>query len=193
MEKRSHPAPSDENEGLLAENRRLREELERARREIEELTLELEEKALALANSRSGKEGPRPGEAETAPAASPPPRLGSLIRSALSAGASQAKMRIAFLEESLARQAERHGMQIAEMEAHFVQKLTEVAGGGDAAVIRVLRDRIVELERERSDPPALAQARATIGRLQAELEELREENRFLSAEVERWAALAREK
>src|SRR5690606_25410161 len=70
MEKRSHPAPSDENEGLLAENRRLREELERARREIEELTLELEEKALALANSRSGKEEPRPGEAETAPPAS---------------------------------------------------------------------------------------------------------------------------
>src|SRR5690606_39842631 len=46
--------------------------------------------------------------------------------SALSTGANQAKMRIACLEESLARQAERHGMQIAEMEAHFVQKLTEV-------------------------------------------------------------------
>src|SRR5690606_36500111 len=118
MEKRSHLAPSDDEEGLLADNRRLREELERAHQEIEELALELEEKALALANSRSG-----PSEA---PPKAPQPRVGSLIRSALSTGANQAKMRIAFLEESLARQAERHGMQIAEMEAHFVQKLTEV-------------------------------------------------------------------
>ena len=84
-------------------------------------------------------------------------------------------------------------MHIAEMEAHFVQKLSEVAGGGNQAVVRVLRDRIVALEQERADPPGLAQAKATIERLQAELEELRDENRYLSAEVERWASLAQSK
>ena len=141
---------------------------------------------MALANSRAEK----PEKREEPKPAAPPPRISSLIHSALSAGASQGKMRIAFLEESLARQAERHANQIAEMEAHFVAKLAEVAGGGNQAVLKVLRERIVELEQERADPPGLAQARATIGRLQAELEELRDENRFLSAEVERWAALA---
>lgn len=188
MEKRSHDAPEtrDELERLGEENLRLREELAEAHAEIEGLALELEEKAVALASSRGEKSAAPPPTAQ-------PPRVSSLIRSALSTGANQGKMRIAFLEESLARQAERHASQIAEMEANFVAKLAEVAGGGNQAVLKVLRERIVELEQERADPPGLAQARATVGRLQAELEELRDENRFLSAEVERWAALAQSK
>lgn len=122
----------------------------------------------------------------------PPRRIASLVRSALEQGASQSRMRIAFLEEELGRQAERHAAQIAELEAHFVSKLAEVAGGGDVALVRALQERIVALEQERADPPHLVQARATIGRLLAEQEDLRVENRYLSAEVERWAAKAQE-
>jgi ParB family chromosome partitioning protein len=188
MEKRSHMhAVEDptELEMLREENRRLQRELDRARAEIDELAHELEEKALALASARNQAPQTKPQPS--------PPRVSSLIRSALATGASQGKLRAAFLEEELGRQAERHANQIARMEAHFVAKLAEVAGGGPAAVSRALQERVVELEKLLADPPELAQARATIGRLQAELEELREENRFLSAEVERWAALAQSK
>lgn len=196
MEKRSHiHAVEDptEIESLREENVRLRSELDRARAEIDELVHELEEKAMALASARN--QAPQPEtqpQPESRPSASPP-RISSLIRSALATGASQGKLRAAFLEEELGRQAERHANQIARMEAHFVAKLAEVAGGGPSAISRALQERVVELEKLLADPPELAQARATIGRLQAELEELREENRFLSAEVERWAALAQSK
>lgn len=145
------------------------------------------------------KEAPRAAAQAEAPEpaarqeAARPRRLTSLVRSALDQGANQSRMRIAFLEEELGRQAERHAQQIAEMEAHFVAKLAEVAGGGSAALVRALEERIVELERERADPAHLVEARATIGRLLAEQEDLRAENRYLSAEVERWAALAQDK
>jgi len=186
MEKRSpidgEAAPT-EFEALREENLRLRQELEAARAEIAELVAELEEKALALAAARN----------QAPPAQPESSRVGSLIRAAMARGASQGMRRAAFLEEELQRQAERHADQIARMEAHFVARLAEVAGGGPAAVNKALQDRVVELERMLADPPELAQARATIERLLAELEELREENRFLSAEVERWAAQARSK
>jgi|GEM_PF-1798958 len=187
MEKRSQivaDAAPTEFEALREENLRLRQELEAALAEIEELSAELEEKAMALAHARN--QTPPPAQPQTA-------KIGSLIRAAMARGASQGKLRAAYLEEELQRQAERHADQIARMEAHFVARLAEVAGGGPAAVNKALQDRVVELERMLADPPELAQARATIERLLAELDELREENRFLSAEVERWSALARSK
>lgn len=175
--------PEEALHALREENETLRAELSAAHREIEELSQEVEEKAMALASSAQAA---RP----QAPAPSP---VSSLIRSAFTHGSTQSRARIALLEEELGRQAERHAARIAQSEAHFVAKLAEVAGGGEKAVLEVLRDRIVELERECADPPLVLEARGTIARLQAELEELRAENRFLSSEVERWASLAQVK
>ena len=92
-----NPAPDarDEFERLEQEVQRLQGELAAAHAEIEDLTQELEEKAIALANSRGERQAEKPAPKTT--------RVTSLIRSALATGTSQGKMRIAMLEEELAR------------------------------------------------------------------------------------------